>query len=525
MQTTLLPISICDKIDRRVRKFIWGSTGDSRKIHLVHWEGVCQTKKEGGLGFRKAHELNLAFLAKLVWLFTKKPDELWVQVLQSKYFKTVNGVLVAKSSARSSNLCRGMRRAWPVTKLGTLMRPKDGMSTSMWTDQWVETGVVLMDYLKEDSPPIDPCTPVTAFEDNGKWDLNNLSQFLPDELLLKIAGVQPPVEGAGEDVPTWGLEVNGQFSVRTAYSLATDCSDKDDAAKWKEIWKWRGPERVRHFLWLAMRERLLTNSERARRKLTTSTGCGACGCDEETVLHVLRDCDFARLTWMQLIPPSEHHRFFGANLQDWIERNLRSEHTGLDFGLTCWSLWKTRNDRVFAGKITTTATFLQRVQAWITALDKDRLIHMHNPPMRTEVDISWKPPPPEWMPFGIYSITRAELRGAVEGLQLAWDAGYRRVILELDSECACQLLRTSDLSEHHHVAILDRAQELLHRQWDVSVNHIYREGNKCADYLASQGHTVPLGFHMFPLADPMLCNLTMYDIQGLSESRVVLNER
>ncbi|CAI0546181.1 unnamed protein product [Linum tenue] len=305
MQTTLLPISICDEIVRRVRKFIWGSTGDSRKIHLVHWEGVCQTKKEGGLGFRKAHELNLAFLAKLVWLFTKKPDELWVYVLQSKYFKTVNGVLVAKSSARSSNLWRGMRKAWPVTNLVTLMHLKDGMSTSLWTDQWVEMGVVLMDYLKEDSPPIDPCTHVAAFVDNGKWDLNTLSQFLLDELLLKIAGVQPPVEGAGEDVPTWGPEVNGTFSVRTAYSLATDCSDKDDAAKWKEIWKWRGPERVRHFLWLAMRERLLTNSERARRKLTTSTGCGACGCAEETVLHVLRDCDLARLTWMQLIPPSE----------------------------------------------------------------------------------------------------------------------------------------------------------------------------------------------------------------------------
>ncbi|CAL1403678.1 unnamed protein product [Linum trigynum] len=124
------------------------------------------------------------------------------------------------------------------------------------------------------------------------------------------------------------------------------------------------------------------------------------------------------------------------------------------FGITCWSLWRTRNDRVFAGKVVSAEAFLQRVRAWInvvqTAMDNDKAIHQHCLPARTEELISWKPPPAEWvtlntdgfvlpnsghatagglirdhlgryfaafaMNLGVCSITRAELRGAVEGL-------------------------------------------------------------------------------------------------------------
>ncbi|CAL1360380.1 unnamed protein product [Linum trigynum] len=265
---------------------------------------------------------------------------------------------------------------------------------------------------------------------------------------------------------------------------------------------------------------------------------------------------------MQFIQPSDHQRFFRPHLQDWILYQVRQEPTSLEFGIICWSLWRTRNDRVFAGKITTSAAFIQRVWAWINvvrnALDKDRLIHQPSLPMRTEVEISWKPPPPEWVTLnsngsvhissghaaagglirdptgrclaayainlGSCSITRAELRGAVEGLQVAWDTGFRRVRVELDSLCAVQLLNSLDSPDHQQAAIIQRFKELLIHQWEVVVSHIFREGNKCADHLASRGHLLPLGYHSIPCSDPTLCNFIMYDCQGLSEPRLVLNE-
>ncbi|CAI0545960.1 unnamed protein product [Linum tenue] len=120
--------------------------------------------------------------------------------------------------------------------------------------------------------------------------------------------------------------------------------------------------------------------------------------------------------------------------------------------------------------------------------------------------------------LGSCSITCAELRGAVEGLQLAWDTGFRCIRVELDSLCAVQLLRSLDSPDHQQAAIIQRFRELLTHQWEVVVSHIFREGNKCANHLASRGHLLPLGYHPNSYSDPILCNFIMYNCQGLSET-------
>ncbi|CAI0429676.1 unnamed protein product, partial [Linum tenue] len=96
-------------------------------------------------------------------------------------------------------------------------------------------------------------------------------------------------------------------------------------------------------------------------------------------------------------------------------------------------------------------------------------------------------------------------------LQLAWDTGFRRVCVQIDSHCAVQLLQSTDSSDHHYMATISRFHELLKRDWEVSVNHVYREGNRCADFLADQGHNFSFGFHSFPISDPMLYHWILYD--------------
>lgn len=38
MQTMLLPASVCDRLDRLNRDFLWGDTPEKKKIHLVKWD-------------------------------------------------------------------------------------------------------------------------------------------------------------------------------------------------------------------------------------------------------------------------------------------------------------------------------------------------------------------------------------------------------------------------------------------------------------------------------------------------------
>lgn len=52
MQSTRIPRSLCNAIDQRVRSFIWGSTSEKRKIHLVNWDTIFRSRVVGGLGIK-----------------------------------------------------------------------------------------------------------------------------------------------------------------------------------------------------------------------------------------------------------------------------------------------------------------------------------------------------------------------------------------------------------------------------------------------------------------------------------------
>ncbi|CAN0923024.1 hypothetical protein LINGRAHAP2_LOCUS33365 [Linum grandiflorum] len=57
------------------------------------------------------------------------------------------------------------------------------------------------------------------------------------------------------------------------------------------------------------------------------------------------------------------------------------------------------------------------------------------------------------MSFGVCSITRAELRADVTGLNIASKSRYRRVQVQLDSRCALQLIRQAT-GEIHSTLLL-----------------------------------------------------------------------
>lgn len=46
-QSTLIPKHLCDEIDKRCRRFLWGETEDTRHLHTVNWSKICQPKAWG----------------------------------------------------------------------------------------------------------------------------------------------------------------------------------------------------------------------------------------------------------------------------------------------------------------------------------------------------------------------------------------------------------------------------------------------------------------------------------------------
>ncbi|CAL1384002.1 unnamed protein product [Linum trigynum] len=76
----------------------------------------------------------------------------------------------------------------------------------------------------------------------------------------------------GEDTTLWGIEKDVRFRLKSAYSHATRNLNDEPHKICKDMWKWRGPSRVKHFLWVVSHRRLLTNKEKERRggSLTTA---------------------------------------------------------------------------------------------------------------------------------------------------------------------------------------------------------------------------------------------------------------
>ncbi|CAN0925198.1 Putative ribonuclease H protein At1g65750, partial [Linum grandiflorum] len=97
--------------------------------------------------------------------------------------------------------------------------------------------------------------------------------------------------------------------------------------------------------------------------------------------------------------------------------------------------------------------------------------------------------------FCLYSITRAELRGAIHGLILVWDKSFWKVHLQMDSSCALAFLLGNPPDDAGYSSCIREARQFLNCNWEVSTSHIYREDNIVADLLIHYGHSLSFGLH------------------------------
>ncbi|CAN1830976.1 Putative ribonuclease H protein At1g65750 [Linum perenne] len=313
------------------------------------------------------------------------------------------------------------------------------------------------------SQRLDECVADYASPD-GEWDYDKLALLLPDDAIKLVIGISPPNADRGDDQWTWGEERNGLFSIKSAYRIICKLENSKLEDPWLSVWKWGGPNRIKFFLWLVVQEKIMTNSVRLRRHFTTDESCDSCPGRAETVLHVVIKRRETEISW-DPGPPG------------WVTLNT--------------------DGSVIPSRAAATAGGLLRDE-----MGRCLLAYTVN--------------------LGNCSITRAELRGAIEGLKRTWDAGFRRVVLLLDSKAAISLLNGSQGTAHQHGMEVLQFRELLDRDWTIQIKHTYREGNHAADFLASIGYDYPFGSHTISISDCNLGYFIRYDCMGISETRSVL---
>ncbi|WCJ44057.1 Ribonuclease H-like superfamily protein [Euphorbia peplus] len=169
-----------------------------------------------------------------------------------------------------------------------------------------------------------------------------------------------------------------------------------------------------------------------------------------------------------------------------------------------------------------TKSIVESNTSQISLLHSTRLV-------RSEVLVGWNPPPHNWVKLntdgavkgscfralaggiirnchgnwlqgfarriGNCSVLRAELWGIYDGLNLAWTMGYKQVQVEVDNQlCVNSILHPTSLP-NDSFALIQEILALFARDWQVTIQHSYREGNRGAYWMAKLADSLELGLH------------------------------
>ncbi|KAL7211807.1 hypothetical protein ACSBR2_014628 [Camellia fascicularis] len=266
-----------------------------KKVHLVNWDNVCKSKAEGGLGLRKARDQNTTLLIKLGWKILSDKDKLWCKVLHSKYLKHHN-IYTWPMKKNSSHCWRSICKHRDVLRKGVKWIVGNGKDISFWTDWWCGKQPLSQ---HNNTSQIDNTVMVNSvLDDEGNWDTNILFNLVSQQDLNEILKIYRPRFVTFPDAPTWVPSHTGNFTSASTFNFITD-SDLTNR-DWKWIWKIKIPQKLRFFLWLILKGRLLTNQLRLVKHLAPSDICPRCGQHREDMKHLLRDCPTSKDIWTHI---------------------------------------------------------------------------------------------------------------------------------------------------------------------------------------------------------------------------------
>ena len=140
MQYASLPSKITQCVDKLCQNFLWGSSDNKKKLHLMNWRKITKPEKSGGLGLQSTKEKNIGLLAKLNWCFHQKKDSLWARVLSHKYRPQQRQPLSRPRIC--STTWTTLKKGEKVFKSGIKWIVRNDSNLTFWFDKWMSEGSI-----------------------------------------------------------------------------------------------------------------------------------------------------------------------------------------------------------------------------------------------------------------------------------------------------------------------------------------------------------------------------------------------
>lgn len=129
-----------------------------------------------------------------------------------------------------------------------------------------------------------------------------------------ILPINPPNASRPQDRIAWQLNKDGEFSTSSAYAFILNSPGMINGEVYKLIWNWPGPERVRIHLWKMAQGAIVTNLFRHKRGMAPMDKCPICDAQEESILHMSRDCRGSFQVWTWLYGNNMPPEFLSSDL-------------------------------------------------------------------------------------------------------------------------------------------------------------------------------------------------------------------
>ena len=284
-------------------------------------------------------------LAKQGWRLISNPNSLVAQIFRARYYSH-GDVFQAKLGSSPSYTWRSIFNGLEVVKRGTRWRVGNGERIFIPTTY------------KVISPPRQfddyPRVSVLIDRDTKRWKDDVVrSLFLPFEAktILNI----PLCHSLPEDQIIWVGNKNGEFSVKSAYYIATrmidtmeegECSSTDSRSPlWRKLWHLNIPPKVRIFAWKMCMNALPTYVNLQKRGVNICDFCPACGMEPESNAHVFIKCEVAKRVWRCWLDCPIDLLNINVDIVD-IALEVMKYGTPSDlecFFLVAWAIWQNRN--------------------------------------------------------------------------------------------------------------------------------------------------------------------------------------
>lgn len=144
--------------------------------------------------------------------------------------------------------------------------------------------------------------------------------------------------------------MSGLISAKNIYQVLINAFDSQVDNSWfKQWWKWPIQLKIKLFVWLAAKDKVLTWESLQRKGWQGPGLCTLCNCSSETINHLLIHCAFMKSVWLHLFDLYRVKTRWAGNsvlhcFMEWTKD--KSAPTSLA-ATTRWHVWTERNKALF----------------------------------------------------------------------------------------------------------------------------------------------------------------------------------